>query len=202
MNKQEAIEKLNKEYNDFLSSPQPDGPFLDGYISASITAKSIINQINEPQKPKVPQVAVEFYERYKDDNLGLEEWFGDFYSSEAIEDFPKIDELAKWLYDNDDETCRQHEFALATLVTLGINAVEVEKEKLYTVEIPDPHCVDATTYLEKNDDGKIVLSSTLFYDSVKDNSWKRSDSVQLTESEIKEDFEWAWQWAKPVEENY
>lgn len=27
-----------------------------------------------------------------------------------------------------------------------------------------------------------------------------SDLTKLTESEIKEDFDWAWKWAKPVEE--
>lgn len=192
MNKQEAIEKLNKEYNDFLSSLQPDGPFLEGYISASIIAKSIINQIDEPQKYKVPQVAVEFYERYKDDNLSLEEWFGDFYSSKAIEDFPKIDELAKWLYDNDDETNRQHEFALATLVTLGINAVEVEKEPLYTVEIPDPYGKYKHTVLYKHA-GNVSINRT------DDEGWKVTYNYQLTEEEIKRNHEWAWQWAKPVE---
>ncbi|WP_316606765.1 DUF1642 domain-containing protein [Streptococcus pluranimalium] len=87
---------------------------------------------DESQKPVVPQVAVEFYERYKDDGLSLGEWFSDFYSNEAIEDFPRMEELTKWLHDNDNETNRQREFALATLVTLGIDAVEVEKEQLYS----------------------------------------------------------------------
>lgn len=130
MNKQEAIDKLNKKYDDFLSSPQPDGPFLDGYISALVTAKDIINQIDELQKPKVPQVAVEFYERYKDDALDLGGWFSDFYSKEAIEDFPRLEELAEWLHDNDNETNRQREYALATLVTFGPDAVEVVEEPL------------------------------------------------------------------------
>ena len=76
-----------------------------------------------------------------------------------------------------------------------------EKEPLYTVEIPDPHCVNATIYLEKMDDGKVTVNATFYYDCVKDNDWKRRDSVQLTETEIKKDFEWAWPLAVPVEED-
>ncbi|MGT2898032.1 DUF1642 domain-containing protein [Streptococcus macedonicus] len=132
MNKQEAIEQIN--YMDTLNI----NDMITGQQVVMVNKNQvldIINQIDEPQKPKVPQVAVEFYERYKDDSLVLGEWFGDFYSNEAIEDFPRMDELTKWLYDNDNETNRQREFALVTLVTLGIDAVEVEKEKLYTAKV-------------------------------------------------------------------
>lgn len=126
MDKQEAIEKIegNLMYE------------ITRYIGKAVNIYDVIDivkQIDEPKKPKVPQVAVEFYERYKDDDLVLGEWFDDFYSPEAIEEFPRMDELTKWLHDNDNETNRQREFALATLVTLGIDAVEVEKEKLYEV---------------------------------------------------------------------
>lgn len=136
MNKQELINRL-KEI--LITPSEIEGSDYDyghnyGIERAISLAEDLDEQqapINEPEKPKVPQVAVEFYERYKDDNLALGEWFDDFYSPEAIEEFPRMDELTEWLYDNNDETNRQREFALATLVTLGIDAVEVEKEKLY-----------------------------------------------------------------------
>jgi hypothetical protein len=35
---------------------------------------------------------------------------------------------------------------------------------------------------------------------VKNPRWKGWWSSKLTEAEIKKDFEWAWKWAKPVEE--
>ena len=126
MNKQEAIDKIEDKRTDC-----DDTIWGGAYDEAIDDALAIVRQLDEPEKPKVPQVAVEFYERYKDDNLALGEWFDDFYSPEAIEEFPRMDELTEWLYDNNDETNRQREFALATLVTLGIDAVEVEKEKLY-----------------------------------------------------------------------
>lgn len=129
MNKQELIYELKR----LLAKPSEiEGSDYDyGHNYGIRRAIIIAKQLDEPEKPKVPQVAVEFYERYKGDNLALGEWFDDFYSSEAIEEFPRMDELTEWLYDNNDEINRQREFALATLVTLGIDAVEVEKEKLY-----------------------------------------------------------------------
>lgn len=155
MNKQEAIEQINYmdtlNINDMITGQQIDMVNKNQVLD-------IINQIDEPQKPKVPQVAVEFYERYKDDNLVLEEWFGDFYSNEAIEEFPRMDELTKWLYDNDNETNRQREFALVTLVTLGIDAVEVEKEKLYTARLK-LLSFKKYSYINKNKDKKTLFFS-------------------------------------------
>lgn len=184
MNKQEAIEKI-KNLN-----------ARETFMSEIIWVKrddvlDIIKQLDEPEKPKVPQVAVEFYERYKDDNLALGEWFDDFYSTEAIEEFPRMDELTEWLYDNNDEINRQREFALATLVTLGIDAVEVEKEKLYTVEIPNPNDLERPI-LYKNRDGKV----SIIFPSVP--CWREVKNAQLTEAEIKQDFDWAWKFAEEV----
>ena len=192
MNKQEAIEQIN--YMGTLKiNDKTVGQQFDMVIKNQVL--DIINQIGEPQKPKVPQVAVEFYERYKDDNLVLGEWFDDFYSPEAIEEFPRMDELTEWLYDNNDEINRQREFALATLVTLGIDAVEIEKEKLYTVEIPSPNCPTDDHYiLSRLKNGKIIVNRYCI------EQWRKFGDCQLTEAEIKQDFEWAWQFAKEVEE--
>ena len=59
-----------------------------------------------------------------------------------------------------------------------------EQEKLYTVEIPNPNGV--VVCLERLDGGKIALSTL--------------GESRLTESEIKKNFEWAWQWAREVED--
>lgn len=148
-------------------------------------------KVNEPQKPKVSQVAVEFYEKYKDKILPLDKWFSDFYSKEAIEDFPRMEELTDWLHGNDNETNRQRELALATLVTLGIDAVEIEKEKLYTVEIPNPN-LKVHTILQKAGKGLVLIMVT-------NARWRGWAESKLTEAEIKQDFDWAWKWAKEVE---
>lgn len=189
MNKQEAIRELMSKSREIIF-----GDDENVYLSRKRTIE-LVSQIDEPQKPKVSQVAVEFYEKYKAGMLSLDEWFSDFYSKEAIEDFPRMEELADWLHGNDNETNRQRELALATLVTLGIDAVEVEQEKLYTVEIPDPHGMYEIRYLYRGSDGNIRIGGNDCRDVF------LSVETHLTESEIEKDFEWAWQWAKPVEEN-
>ena len=78
----------------------------------------------------------------------------------------------------------------------GLDGYEVEKEKLYTVEIPNPVITDnsdSVTVLVKTDLG-VVLTDVVNYIGRKQES-----AYQLTESEIKQDFEWAWQLAKEVE---
>ena len=183
MNKQEAIEKIyTASWDDFN---------YKGLIVDVETVNKIIYQIDEPQKPKVSRVAVEFYEKYKGEILSLDEWFSDFYSKEAIEDFPGMEELTEWLHGNDNDTNRRRELALATLVTLGIDAVEIEQEKLYTVEIPNPN-INARTVLQKTKKGLVLVT-------VGNTGWAKWESSKLTESEIKQDFEWAWKWAKEVE---
>ena len=110
------------------------GVTVDNYmLDYRLVVKEVYRfpKVQEPQKPKVSRVAVEFYEKYKGENISLDEWFRDFYSKEAIEDFPRMGELAEWLHGNDTETNKRRELALATLVTLGIDAVEIEQEKLY-----------------------------------------------------------------------
>jgi hypothetical protein len=191
MNKQEAIEKIN----DLWSYTLEDGPFEVDLINKN-QVLDIISQIDEPQKPKVSRVAVEFYEKYKDKILSLDEWFSDFYSKEAIEDFQRMEELTEWLHGNDNDTNRRRELALATLVTLGIDAVEIEQEPLYTVEIPNPVLTDnsdSVTVLMKLDSG-VVLTDVVDY-----IGRKQEPVYQLTEAEIKKDFDFLWQLAKEVE---
>ena len=79
---------------------------------------------------------------------------------------------------------------------------EVQKEKLYTVEIPNPNAIGySKIYLAKNKDGKVELFTWSGYTSIEfADNWKQEENAQLTESEIKEDFEWAWQFAKEVEQ--
>ena len=64
---------------------------------------------------------------------------------------------------------------------------------MYTVEIPDPNSMYKQRFLSRNGNGVCI-------DASNDNYWKQRRETHLTESEIKQEFEWAWQWAKPVEE--
>lgn len=69
----------------------------------------------------------------------------------------------------------------------------VEQEKLYTVEIPNPN-LNAHVVLQKTGVGIVLVT-------VGNARWRGWESSKLTESEIKQDFDFLWQFAKPVEEN-
>ena len=190
MNKQEAIEKI-KNIGTLNIYDKVAGQQVDMVIKNEVL--DIVSQIHEPQKPKVSQVAVEFYEKYKACILSLDEWFSDFYSDEAIKDFPRMEELTDWLHGNDNETNRRRELALATLVILGIDAVDTEQEKLYTVEIAD---AILTKIIRWSDVQYKMLPSK----DVSDVFDKGIYTTGLTETEIKQKDERLWQFAEPVEE--
>lgn len=156
MNKQEAINqiKLLKARETFMS--ETIWVKQDDVIE-------IISQIHEPQKVAIPKFVAEWIvEAEKIHNNLSWVWFSN----------PVSDELNAWLKDHTE-----------TFMRAWLEGYEVEKEKLYTVEIPNPNGV--VVCLERYDRGKIALPTL--------------GESELTEAEIKEDFEWAWQWAKEVE---
>ena len=70
-----------------------------------------------------------------------------------------------------------------------------KQEQLYTVEIPNPNKQFFNHYvLCRNMAGKVIIQ--IFPDT----HWETFSDCQLTESEIKQDFEWAFRWAKEVDE--
>ncbi len=70
---------------------------------------------------------------------------------------------------------------------------EVEKEKLYTVEIPNPHGLGHTVLVKD-------MYGNIFITYVMNSDWRKSKVNQLTEAEIKKDFDWAWQFVEEVKE--
>ena len=132
----------------------------------------------KPRKVVVPKHIADKIEYYKDiEEYGL---------LHAMDDCYQRKDSAEWLEDN------QETFARAWL-----DGFEVEKEKLYTVEIPNPNrTTEPIMYLSRDERGKIFLNSWFL---LVGQNWKKHPHSHLTEAEIKQDFEWAWQWAKEVE---
>lgn len=97
-----------------------------------INRKLLIPDIDQP-KPVVPQVAIDYYNEYKNVLSSFDEWFCGFYDDKFDEEFEKAEELRIWLYDNDNKINLQHELALATLIVNGPDAVTVKKEKSYQI---------------------------------------------------------------------
>ena len=181
MNKQEAIEEL-KEKRLF---------FEDDYFGVMTVielddAQKIISQIEEPQKVTIPKFVAEWIGYCK---------FKGFTLLGALDPVSElgvglVTSLTEELRKGKDWAQRNQE----TFTRAWLDGYEIEQEKLYTVEIPNPN-LNAHVVLQKTGDGLVLVT-------VGNARWRGWAESKLTETEIKKDFEWAWDagFAKPVEE--
>lgn len=133
------------------------------------------------KKPVVPQYVADWYEDNKDDfECNLYDFFLLYHEGRLQRD------LNDWFTNNSNKP-------IVTLVKMKLFGYEVEKEKLYTVEIPIANSPLGYHYvLRKTISGEIII------DSFFTDNWGNYDYCQLTEAEIKKDFDWAWKYAKEV----
>lgn len=179
MNKQEAIDKINNMATLKIRDTTVHQQFETVDKNKVL---NIISQINEHKKPVVPQFVADFYESIKDSfEWSLYNLYIDFHKRELQED------LHEWF------RCDMNK-PIETIVKMKLYGYEVEKEKLYTVEIPNQNGF-VSLVLCKGCDGKLFVAT--FSGGV---FWQKFEKCKLTESEIKEDFEWAFQFAEEVEE--
>lgn len=181
MNKQKLIDKLKKR---LTTKSEIDGSQFDkGYEYATKCDLALIAELDEPEKPVVPQYVADFYESIKDDfEDGVYELCVNFHNCDLS------GKIKHWFDCNDTNP-------IQVLVNMHQFGYEVEKEKLYTVEIPNPNRADVSLVLGLYNDGKVAIFAAFT------DSWKYEKQYKLTEAEIKEDFEWAWQFAKEVKMN-
>lgn len=167
MNKQEAIEKLRNESWKYYDSIE--------LVIETKTVIEVIKQLDEPEKPVVPPYIDTWIQGAK---------YNGFDLYEAMTDDEMPDKVATWI------KCNSEVFANALFY-----GYEVEKEKLYTVEIPNPNKIgNEINVLMMNGFRQVVIVKKY------GDNWKKENGFRLTESEIKKDFEWAWQFAEEVEE--
>ncbi|WP_165942007.1 DUF1642 domain-containing protein [Streptococcus vicugnae] len=178
MNKQEVIDEIENAIPDFVLND-----FQRGKETGLTYALELVEELDEPRKPVVPQFVADWYEEHKDDFE-----FNIYCLCVDFHDHPvKLDNrIRRWFSNTSNKS-------IQTLVAMHFFGYEVEKEKLYTVEIPNPNSPEHFV-LRKNGVNKIVADCYL------SNNWKLYKNTWLTESEIKKDFEWAWQFAEEVEE--
>ncbi len=179
MNKQEVIEKIKRRIDYFSSERDYDRGYRAALNSTLLFFRELDEPVKppepapwEPEKPVVPQFIDTWIQGAK---------YNGFDLYEAMTD-ETPDKTTTWI------VCNPETFAKA-----WIYGYEVEKEKLYTVEIPNPNGLDYLM-LQKDRRGKI---SVAWYCT---DRWREDERVRLTEAEIKKDFDWAWQFAKDVEE--
>ena len=170
MNKQEAINELKKHKVGFGEA-----------ASVSVDrAVSVIGQIDEPQKVVVQKFVAEWIKKYKEKGYRL---------AHALEKV--FDDAELSLYIKQQEGDYTEVIAKAWLAYPNIT---VEQEKLYTVEIPDPHGMYKIRYLFRNSVGNIRIGGCNYRDIF------LNAETHLTEDEIKKDFEWAFQFAREAED--
>ena len=187
MNKQEVISKLKSAIQKNNVDDYPKGE-----VAGLNFALLLLAELDEPGKPVVPQFVADWYEEHKDNfEIYLSELCRNFtFNRERVND-----KIANWYEQLENKP-------IQTLVNMHQFGYEIKKEKLYTVEIPNPNGSGySKIYLAKNKDGKVELFTWSGYTSIEfADNWKQEEKAQLTEAEIKEDFAWLWQFAEEVEE--
>ncbi|MGQ7340375.1 DUF1642 domain-containing protein [Streptococcus suis] len=145
-----------------------------GWVTCT-SACNIISQIDQPQTVVVPKFVAEWIESEKSRKRRL---------SQALSSV--FDELELSLYIK-----QQLGDYTEIIARAWLDGYEVDQEQLYTVEIPNPN-LNAHTILQKAEKGLALVVVT-------NARWRGWADSQLTESEIKEDFEWAWQFREEVD---
>ena len=185
MNKQELIGTLRK----LLTKPSEGTDFDYGHdygIQRAIYLAEDLDEqqapINKPEKPVVPQFVADFYESIKDD-------FEYKVYELCLQYKHRGDELpqgvAWWFGDSRNKP-------IVTLVKMKLFGYEVKKEKLYTVEIPNPNSAGGKLVLSKQQStGRLILEML-------NSDINKPKYLHLTEDEIKKDFGWAWKFAEEV----
>ena len=132
-------------------------------------------------KPVVPQFVADWYEEHKD-NL---EYSIKCLSVQGCLPVRKID---TW-FDSEDNK------PIETLVMMHKFGYIVKKEKLYTVEVPNPNSAGGKLVLSKQQSTGSLIIEMLNSDI------NKPKYLHLTEDEIKKDFPWLWQFAEEIPED-
>lgn len=158
-----------KELHKHIASQKPTFRFPD------------ISERHEELKPVVPQFVADWYESHKDN-------FEYSVQCLCVHCPDQVRQIDTWFDDDSNKP-------IETLVMMHKFGYEVKKEKLYTVELPNPNGF-GLIILRRNEEGKIYISFNIPILE----KWKSDENAQLTESEIKEDFDWTFRFAEEVEE--
>lgn len=171
MNKQELINKLKELITE--STHEYDC----GHDYGIRRAIAFAEKLDEPEKPVVPQYVADWLEVCKD-NLPLS--LAHSMNNIIMMSNNQPDKTIHWIAKNSE-----------TFAKAWLYGYEVEKEKLYTVELPNPNA-GGHVVLCKTSDGIVSITFTGMA------RWQGCKNFQLTEAEIKKDFDWAFRWAKEV----
>lgn len=175
MNKQKAIEKIEKLKGLTIKEKNLS---LDIEMIPKGDVLEFIEQIDEPEKPVIPKYVADWIEWCKKHKVTL---LGAIIAVCNDKNIRPLD-ASGWAAKNQE-----------TFTKAWFYGYKVEKEKLYTVELPNPNA-GGHVVLCKTSDGIV----SIFFTGMA--RWRGGKNFQLTEAEIKKDFSWAWEFAEEVEE--
>lgn len=154
------------------------------------TVINLLNQLDEPEVlsqelPVIPKFVAEWYES----EGAYSSWWNWFYKWGRDESRSDLEtKTIKWMQDYNEEK----------FVDMFKYGYTVEEEQKYVVELPNPNNQmgrHKNVFLNKKDGKVFIDSASLFVNDI-----TKYGQFALTEEEIKKDFEWAWKFAKSVEE--
>lgn len=169
---EEAVKRIEQmgEYERFIDEP-----------ISKVSVLNTIRQINQP-KPEVPKFVVDWVNNSRERHYDFDEWFD-------CDNQPM--EVYKWLNCKNKRQADLNALALVTLIVNGPDAVTIEKEKLYNVNV-----LGCTLF-------KMTSDNQVRYKLIGKNETppeSKFDSYEfeanLTEKEIKQADERLWQFAK------
>lgn len=177
MNINEAIEKIENESWEYWDSSES--------VIETETAINILNQIDtQPKMVVIPKFVAEYIVSCKQSGWHLQKVLSRLDDDEKVGD---------WAYDENDNLIPEKVDMVAHAWLFGY---EVEKEKKYTVKIPNPNSKGTNKFFLQKDHqtGKVFLCKGNF-------NPRKNKTLWLTEAEIKQDFDWAWDagFYEPVE---
>lgn len=152
MNKQEIIERLNNKLSETLELQQLFEPLKEGYMKceskaiAYMTAINYVEQLDEPQKVKVPAYVAEYIEAHR-------KWGPEIFIADWLADNDAVD---KWLYNNSEKE-NNRRFLIA--VKAFVEGYEVEEADKWMVKSNQLYFTGVT---------QLIAHDPLTYNFVKD----------------------------------
>ena len=164
----------------FFDNSMSNNPYLVAKREAITEISNLIDQLDEPEVPVIPQFVADLVESYRETPLVELLHDVDYVSTEEIENF------RRWFHDKMGFESSYSEF----LARAWLDGYEVEKERKYYV------LTRSNKLLLTKDDG-VVRGTYQAYSWVTERD---KEHYQLTEQEIKDYDERFWAFAEEVTE--
>lgn len=118
------------------------------------------------------------------------------FVADYIDDMHKNARTLRYAFKCMESNIKMHKWCVferqETFINAFLHGYTIEKEKLYTVEIPNPNsCGGKLVLYKQQSTGNLILDML-------NSNINKPKYLWLTEKEIRKDFDWAWRFAEEV----